>query len=85
VNINLNIKRLALDGLTVPQHHCPVLKAAFEAELAQLLATSGLSPSLQAGGAIYRVPADTIHLSNEIDPSNLGRQIALAVYGGIGH
>lgn len=84
MDIKVHIERLTLDGAAIPHHQFPLLQAAFEAELGRLLAANGLSPGLLAGGAVYRVPAGTIQLSSENNPSVLGQQIAQAVYGGIG-
>ncbi len=84
MNINIHIERLILDGLPIAHNHGPLVQAAVEAELARLLAADGLGPSLQAGGALYRVPGGSIQLMGDGNPNTLGQQIARAVYGGIG-
>jgi hypothetical protein len=84
MNINIHIERLILDGLPIAHNQGPLVQAAVEAELAQLLAADGLGPSLQAGGALYRIPAGSIQLASDGNPNTLGQQIARAVYGGIG-
>lgn len=83
MNINVHIERLILDGLPIAHNQGPLVQAAVEAELARLLAADGLAPSLQAGGALYRVPAEGIQLASDGNPNTLGKQIARAVYGGI--
>jgi hypothetical protein len=61
-----------------------VLKAAVETELARLLTEGGLAPQLSSGGALPRVASPAIQLNSGHGPTELGRQIACAVYGGIG-
>ena len=84
MNINVNIERLVLEGVSVPPSQRPLLQAAVEAELARLLTAEGLGSGLRSGGAVPRVLGGTIQLSFEGNPTLLGQQIAQAVYGGIG-
>jgi hypothetical protein len=84
VNINVHIERLILDGLSVTRSQGPLVQAAVEAELARLLATDGLSPELQVGGAVPSLKAGNIQIASESNPNQLGQQIAQVVYGGIG-
>ena len=84
MNINIHIERLVLDGVGISPSQRPLVKAAVEAELGRLLADGGLAPDLLAGGAVPRVQGSTIKLQPESNPSQLGQQIAQAVYGGIG-
>lgn len=84
MNINVHIERLILDGLPIGYGQRPLVQAAVEAELARLLADDGLSPELLAGGALPSVRTGSIQLANEGTTIQLGRQIAQAVYGGIG-
>jgi len=83
MNINVSIERLVLDGLPVSSAQGPLISAAVETELARLLATGGLEMSLQSGGAWPSVPVSVVPLTAS-KPAQLGRQIAQAVYGGIG-
>ena len=83
-NIAIHIERLILDGLPVTRSQGPLLQAAIEAELARLLATDGLSPELQAGGAVPALKAGNIQIASDNNPNQLGQQIAQAVHGGIG-
>jgi hypothetical protein len=83
MNINLSIERLVLDGLPVNHSQGSLIGAAVETELSRLLATGGLETSLQSGGALPSVPVSAVELAAG-NPAQLGRQIAQAVYGGIG-
>jgi hypothetical protein len=84
MKIKIHIERLILDGLPISHSQRPIVQAALEAELAGLLAADGIAPELQAGGALPRVPGGSIELTSDDNPGQLGRQIAQAVYGGIG-
>jgi len=83
MNINLNIERLALDGISVEPHQRPVLKANLETELGRLLAQNGIAPDLQSGGAFNAIRTDSIDVGEKNEPSHLGQQIARSVCGGI--
>ena len=84
MNINLHIERLILDGVDIPSGQRPLVQAAVEAELTRLLTAGGLSPALTGGGTLHRVSTNAIQLTNDAGPTDLGRQIAGSVYGGIG-
>jgi hypothetical protein len=83
MNIKLHIERLVLDGLPVTRSQGPQVQVAMEAELARLMAEGGLAQELTTGGTVPAVRADTISSSGS-SPAQIGRQIAKAVYGGIG-
>ncbi len=84
MNINLHIERLILDGLSIGHGQGSFVKEALESKLGRLLATSGLNPDFQTGGAVSSVKVDGIETANVSNPTALGHQIAQAVYGGIG-
>ena len=84
MNININIERLILDGVSVPHTQRPLLQAAVEAELGRLLAVGGLAPNLVAGGAVPRVDAGSMEIANISNYTQMGQQIAHAVYRGMG-
>ncbi len=84
MNISVHIERLILEGLPVTNSEGPRLQAALEKELGRLLEAHGLSEELRRGGAVPRVRADALQLSQENPPDQLGQNIARAVYGGIG-
>ena len=54
-----------------------------EPELERLLTDGDVPPRLANGGAVPYVSGVTIHLAEESDSQQLGRQIAGAVYGGL--
>jgi hypothetical protein len=84
MNIQIHIERLILDGLPLERRQGPLVRAAIEAELLRLLTVHGLAPELRAGGAMPSVRARTIQHSSASEPTLLGREIASAVFGGIG-
>lgn len=85
MNINLHIDRLVLDGLELAPEHRSLLQAAVESELSRLLTERGLSSSLARGIAVPRMSARDMQITGVSSPTELGRQIAQSVYGGIGH
>ncbi|OKH52973.1 hypothetical protein NIES2101_12880 [Calothrix sp. HK-06] len=84
MNINVQIERLILDGVSVPNAQRPLLQAAVEMELGRLLAVGGLAPSLVEGGAVPRVNADSMEIADTGNYTQMGQQIAHAVYRGMG-
>lgn len=85
MNIQLNIERLVLDGINLPQHQGPMLKASIEAELTRLLTEGGLSPGMANGLAVPRIATGNLQLNATNNATQLGQQIARSIYGGIGH
>jgi len=83
MKVNLHIDRLVLEGIDLDHAQRPHLQAAVEAELGRLLAERGVG-NLAAGGAVPSVRAEGFQISGDGNPAQLGRQIAGAVYGGIG-
>jgi hypothetical protein len=84
VKIRLRIERLILDGLPVSGGQGPLVRAAVESELARLIADGGLSRELRSGGAVPGLRGADIRVDQASPPAGLGKQIAGAVYGGIG-
>jgi len=84
MNITVHIERLILDGIALPQRHRPVVQAAMEEELARLLAIDGLSIDFQQRHVQQRVQAGVLEVKDNDEPTVLGRNIARAVYRGIG-
>lgn len=82
-NINIRIDRIVLDGLSISNHQESQFKAAVETELAHLFTVNGLASGLQSGGAVSHISAGDIQLADDSDPSNLGQQVARAVYEGL--
>jgi hypothetical protein len=83
MSINLHIERLILDGIYFRSASGPAIGAAVEEELGRLLREGGVGPSFRAGGAWANTPAGMVELGSS-QPAQLGQQIALAVYQGIG-
>ncbi len=84
MNIRLRIDRLVLEGIPLERNAFPTLQMAVESEFARLLAEGGLAEGLQNGGSIPVVSAGKVQLEPRSGPGYLGRQIARAVYQGIG-
>lgn len=84
MNININIDRLILDGVSVPQSQRPLLQTAVEAELGRLLTEGGMGENWRSGGAVPSVPVNPIQLAADGNYTQWGQQIARSVYGGIG-
>ena len=85
MNINLHIERLVLDGVNIAPNQRHLLQASVETELTRLLIVGGLAPSFTQGSALPRLSTSGIQLTGGNNPTQLGRQIAQSVYGGIGH
>lgn len=83
MNITVHIERLILDGVDLPQGELPAFQTAFEAELTSLLAEGNLSPWLANGGALSNLSGGSFQMESGA-PAPLGRQVAGAVYGGLG-
>ncbi|HEX5870551.1 MAG TPA: hypothetical protein VFY65_09055 [Longimicrobium sp.] len=81
--IRVHIGRLVLDGIDLGPADRPLVRAALEAELVRLLGEGGIAPDYAAGGATPRLRAPAV-VDASADAASLGRQIANAVYGGIG-
>jgi hypothetical protein len=83
-HIRVRIERLILDGLSVPHSQRSRLQTAIEEELARLLANGTLAIDLQTHGLLASLNGGTIELTGNEEPRLLGKQIAQAVYRGIG-
>ncbi len=81
--IKVHIERLVLEGLPITRSQGPQVQAAVEAELSRLMSEGGLAPELASGGAVPSVRANSINSIGR-SPTQIGRQIAKAVYGGVG-
>jgi hypothetical protein len=84
MKIQIHIERLVLDGLPLEKRHGREVRAAVERELTRLLAANGLGREWRSGGAVPRLRADSIQLANDIQPNQIGQQIARSVYSEIG-
>jgi hypothetical protein len=84
MDIRVHIERLILDGLPITHSQGALVQAAVETELARLLTEGGIASSLQSGGALPGVRAGAMQQTSNAGPTQLGQQIARAVYQGIG-
>lgn len=84
MNVRLHIDRLVLEGVSLGPGDGARLQAAVERELGRLISRNGLNPALLQGGAMPQIPAPAVRLDSAKKPAELGRQIAGAIYGGIG-
>ena len=83
MTINLHIERLVLDGINIAPSERHLLHISVTTELAHMLNSGGLAGNLIEGQASSRLSAEEIQLT-DIQPKQLGHQIAQSVYGGIG-
>jgi hypothetical protein len=81
--IALHIERLVLDGFALGPGQERLVRAALEAELGRLLAAGGLAAGLAGGGAVPALRVAPLRAAGG-DAAGLGRQVARAVYGGLG-
>jgi hypothetical protein len=83
MNIELHIERLVLEGIDTPPGRGEQLRAGISAELTRLLRDGGLADSVTQPGAVARLSGAPAELSAS-GPDQLARQLAGAIYGGIG-
>jgi hypothetical protein len=81
MNINVSIERLVLDGLPMSRSQGVLVEGAIETELARLLAVQGLSHL--SAGAVPHVSANSIQVTRDSKPAQLGHQIAQAIYSSL--
>ena len=84
MNINVHIERLILDGVALGAGEGPRLKAAVEMELGRLLGERGMANGLASDVAVDSVRGGAVQLGRDVGGAGLGKQVAQAVYGGIG-
>jgi hypothetical protein len=84
MKVDLHIERMILEGLPIERRDRAVVEKVVQSELARLIGEGGLKPAITSGGATPFVKGGNMLLTNSIHPKNIGRQIANAVYGGIG-
>jgi hypothetical protein len=84
MNVRLHIERLILDDLPIRGSQRGLVQGAVEQELARLIDVNGVGSDTMAGGARPSVPHTVMQMAEGASPVQLGRQIAQAVYQGIG-
>lgn len=81
MSINVSIERLILEGLPVDQAQGAHVQVAVETELARLLTEQGISHV--SGGAVPSLPANSVDVTRESNPAQLGHKIAQAIYSSL--
>lgn len=84
MNIELHIDRLVFDGTDVAPGQGHLVRESVRSELVRLLKTGGLAGQALQGGAVAQVRAASVDLTAGESPDALGRQVAGAIYGGLG-
>lgn len=84
MKIDVNIERLILDGVSLAPSQRPAFQAALEDELGRLLAGGALPSALSESRNIPGVRASEVRLAPNGGAAQWGRQIAQAVYEGLG-
>jgi hypothetical protein len=84
MNIRLHIERLVLDGLPLSGNDSVRVPGAVQQELGRLLHSEKLRLPIASGGSTPGPEASTIRLSKSANAASIGRQVAAAVYSGIG-
>jgi len=84
MSVAVQIDRLILDGLAVPPGSPGAIGAHVEHELSRLLAQGGVCRELEQGGAVATLRGGMVNVADAREASALGRQLARAVYRGIG-
>ena len=84
MNVMLHIERLVFDGLPVSEAALPHLHPAIETELARLIADGGVSVDFSADRLVPSLRGGDVRMTAGGREAVLGRQIAGALYGGIG-
>lgn len=76
-DVTLQIDRLVVDGVALNSRQATQLHRSVERELAAMLQRDGFHTS---SGAMYSATAPSIQLTRNVQPTELGRQIAQSVY-----
>jgi hypothetical protein len=84
VKVNVYIEKLVLEGIAVPGGDVRRVREAFQQELSRLLTRSGDTRELQSIGAVPVLRGGTLRLVPGKSSGDLGRNMAGAVYEGIG-
>ncbi len=81
-NIKFKIDEIILEGGSLSRSQRNRLQEALEAELYSLVSIKGLPPQLQQGVTIAKLPV-TPNLTKEMNPTQMGQEIARSIYGGL--
>lgn len=83
LSFQVDIERLVLNGFRLTQREQRQLQLGMETELGRLLETNGLAANLLEGRTLPAIPAGGFEYRPGQNATELGRQIAQAVYKGI--
>ncbi|MEH1926898.1 hypothetical protein [Nostoc sp.] len=83
MNINIDIEKLILEGISISPSQGRLLQAAVKDELARLLRTEGIPDNWTSGGVVPHVPSSAIQLKPGTNATQMGQQIAQGIYGGM--
>ncbi len=81
-DIAFHIDQLMMEGLPTSDRY--QFGNAVQTELARLLAEKGMPPNLTSSAELEQLAAGTILITAAPRPATIGRQVAEAVYRGIG-
>ena len=76
MNINIDIEKLVLEGVSISPSQGRKLQGLVEAELARLLRTKGIPDNWNSGGVMSHVPRGAIQLKPGSNPTQMAQQIA---------
>ena len=80
--IELHIEELVLHGFAPGERY--MIGNAVERELTRLLSENGIPTSLRSENAVDKIKGGTFDAAPNAKPPAIGRQIAQAVYQGLG-
>jgi hypothetical protein len=78
MSVRLHIERVVLDGLALPPHEVPRLRAALHDELVSLLAAGGVA---RVARDESRDGERAVDMRGTTDGRTFGRHLAQAIYG----
>lgn len=81
-NVELHIDEIVLHGFAHRDRY--TIQEAIQDELTRLIASSGIPSSLHGGNEAARLDAGTVTVQKGMPPDAIGRQVAHAVYQGLG-
>lgn len=81
-NVELHIDEIVLHGFAHRDRY--VIHEAIQSELTRLIAENGLPSSSRQGGDAARLDAGAVTVQKGMPPDAIGRQVAYAVYRGLG-
>lgn len=80
IKINWQIDEIILEGVSLSRRQKIHLQAALETELSNLVSINGLPRQIQQGRTIPKLPV-TPDITKEMNPTQMGQEIARSIYG----